>query len=82
MDMMARRMHIAIPEFYVGSVLAITYSEPHAPGKVNKFVGICIERKGSGLRAICVLRNVVNNQGIEVVYELYDPAIQKIECLK
>ncbi|KYM87311.1 39S ribosomal protein L19, mitochondrial [Atta colombica] len=82
MDMMARRIHVAIPEFYVGSVLAITYSEPHAPGKVNKFVGICIERKGSGLRAICVLRNVVNNQGIEVVYELYDPAIQKIECLK
>ncbi|XP_012062929.1 PREDICTED: 39S ribosomal protein L19, mitochondrial-like [Atta cephalotes] len=82
MDMMARRIHVAIPEFYVGSVLAITYSEPHAPGKVNKFVGICIERKGSGLKAICVLRNVVNNQGIEVVYELYDPAIQKIECLK
>ncbi|XP_018044407.1 PREDICTED: LOW QUALITY PROTEIN: 39S ribosomal protein L19, mitochondrial-like [Atta colombica] len=81
MDMMARRMHVAIPEFYVGSVLAITYSEPHASGKINKFVGICIEQKGSGLRAICVLRNVVN-QGIEVIYELYDSAIQKIECLK
>ncbi len=78
---MARRMHVAIPEFYVGSVLAITYSEPHASGKINKFVGICIEQKGSGLRAICVLRNVVN-QGIEVIYELYDSAIQKIECLK
>ncbi|XP_011055047.1 PREDICTED: 39S ribosomal protein L19, mitochondrial [Acromyrmex echinatior] len=82
MDMMARRTHVAIPEFYVGSVLAVTYSEPHAPGKVNKFVGICIERKGSGLRATCVLRNIVNNQGIEVIYELYDPAIQKIECLR
>ncbi|KYQ48879.1 39S ribosomal protein L19, mitochondrial [Trachymyrmex zeteki] len=82
MDMLARRTHVAIPEFYVGSVLAVTYSEPHAPGKVNKFVGICIERKGSGLRATCVLRNMVNNQGIEVIYELYDPAIQKIECLR
>ncbi|KYN00457.1 PREDICTED: 39S ribosomal protein L19, mitochondrial [Cyphomyrmex costatus] len=82
MDMLARRTHIAIPEFYVGSILAITYSEPHAPGKINKFVGICIERKGCGLRATCLLRNMVNNQGIEVLYELYDPAIQKIECLR
>ncbi|XP_011637360.1 39S ribosomal protein L19, mitochondrial [Pogonomyrmex barbatus] len=82
MDMLARRANIAIPEFYVGSILAVTYSEPHAPGKVNKFVGICIERGGCGLRSTCLLRNVVDNQGIEVLYELYDPAIQKIECLR
>lgn len=81
-DMLARRMHIAIPEFYVGSILAVTYSEPHAPGKVNKFVGICIERNGSGLRSTFLLRNIVDNQGIEVCYELYDPAIQKIDCLR
>lgn len=82
MDMLARRVHVEIPEFYVGSVLAVTYSEPHAPGKVNKFVGICIERKGCGLRATCLLRNVVDNQGVDVLFELYDPAIQKIDCLR
>lgn len=80
--MLARRSHIIIPEFYVGSILAVTYSEPHAPGKINKFVGICIERAGWGLRATFLLRNVVDNQGIEVLFELYDPAIQKIECLR
>lgn len=80
--MLARRTHIAIPEFYIGSILAVTYSEPHAPGKVNRFVGICIERQGSGLRAAFLLRNVVDSQGVEVLYELYDPAIQKIECLR
>ena len=82
MDMLARRTRIAIPEFYVGSILAVTYSEPHAPGKVNRFVGICIERKGTGLRSTFLLRNIVDNQGIEVCYELYDPAIQKIDCLR
>ncbi|XP_012530399.1 39S ribosomal protein L19, mitochondrial [Monomorium pharaonis] len=81
-DMLARRTHIAIPEFYVGSVLAVTYSEPHAPGKINKFVGICIERGGCGLRATFILRNVIDNQGLDVLYNLYDPAIQKIECLR
>ncbi|XP_076619644.1 mitochondrial ribosomal protein L19 [Colletes latitarsis] len=81
-DMLARRSVISIPEFYVGSVLAVTYSEPHAAGKVNKFVGICIQREGCGLRASFVLRNIVDGEGVEVRYDLYDPAIQKIVCLR
>lgn len=81
-DMLARRSVITIPEFYVGSVLAVTYSEPHATGKVNRFVGICILREGAGLRASFILRNVVNGEGVEVRYNLYDPAIQKVDCLR
>ncbi|XP_015117394.1 39S ribosomal protein L19, mitochondrial [Diachasma alloeum] len=81
-DMMARRTVLDIPEFYVGSILAVTYSEPHAPGKSNKFVGICIDRKGCGLRAYFLLRNVIDHQGVEVKFDLYDPAIQKIDCLR
>ena len=81
-DMLTRRSLISIPEFYVGSVLAVSYSEPHAAEKVNKFVGICIQREGCGLRAAFILRNVVHSEGVEVRYDLYDPAIQKIECLR
>ncbi|XP_078048593.1 mitochondrial ribosomal protein L19 isoform X2 [Augochlora pura] len=80
--MIARRSVISIPEFYVGSVLAVTYSDPHATGKVNRFVGICIMREGCGLRASFLLRNVVDGEPVEVKYELYDPAVQKIECLR
>ncbi|XP_015171748.1 PREDICTED: 39S ribosomal protein L19, mitochondrial isoform X2 [Polistes dominula] len=82
MDMIARRTQIDVPEFYVGSILAVTYTEPHAPGKVNKFVGICISRKGCGLRASFLLRNVIDNQGIEVSFDIYDPSLQKIDCLR
>ncbi|XP_047358006.1 39S ribosomal protein L19, mitochondrial [Vespa velutina] len=82
MDMIARRSQIDIPEFYVGSILAVTYSEPHAPGKVNRFVGICIQRQGCGLRASFLLRNVVDNQGVEVLFNMYDPSLQKIDCLR
>lgn len=81
-DMLARRSVIAIPEFYVGSILAVTYSEPHATEKINTFVGICIARVFTGLRAAFILRNVVNGEGVEVRYNLYDPAIRKIDCLK
>ncbi|XP_045454673.1 39S ribosomal protein L19, mitochondrial [Melitaea cinxia] len=81
-DMLKRRSQIDIPEFYVGSILAVTISDPHAQGKTNRFVGICIERQGCGLRAEFTLRNVIDHQGIEVRYELYDPTIQSIQVLR
>ncbi|XP_063697039.1 large ribosomal subunit protein bL19m [Culicoides brevitarsis] len=81
-DMLNRRKHIDIPEFYVGSVLAVTTSDPHAEGKTNRFVGICIDKERCGLRTEFTLRNVIDHQGIEVRYEMYDPTIQKIECLR
>ncbi|XP_023939437.1 39S ribosomal protein L19, mitochondrial [Bicyclus anynana] len=81
-DMLKRRSQIDIPEFYVGSILAVTISDPHAQSKTNKFVGICIERKGCGLRAEFILRNVIDHQGVEVRYELYDPMIQSIQVLR
>ncbi|CAG4960241.1 unnamed protein product [Colias eurytheme] len=81
-DMLNRRNQVDIPEFYVGSILAVTISDPHAQGKTNRFVGICIERKGCGLRAEFTLRNVVDHQGVEVRYDLYDPTIQSIQVLR
>ncbi|KOB66985.1 39S ribosomal protein L19, mitochondrial [Operophtera brumata] len=49
---------------------------------IPEFVGICIERKGCGLRAEFTLRNVVDHQGVEIRYDLYDPTIQNIQVLR
>lgn len=62
--------------------MAVTSSDPHADGKVSRFVGICIDRDRCGLRARFILRNCIDHQGVEVVYEMYDPTIQKIEVLR
>lgn len=62
--------------------MAVTSSDVHTPGKTHKFVGICINREGCGLRARFILRNVIDQQGIEILYQLYDPALHKIEVLK
>ena len=43
--------------------MAATVADPHAPGKKNRFVGLCIQRGGHGLRAFFILRNVVDGQG-------------------
>ncbi|XP_040920455.1 39S ribosomal protein L19, mitochondrial [Toxotes jaculatrix] len=81
-DMIRRRKVLNIPEFYVGSILAVTMADPNASGKTNRFVGICIQRGGKGLGATFILRNVIDSQGVEICYELYSPRIRNIEVLK
>jgi len=82
MDMLKRRSVIVIPEFYVGSILAVVATDPYAPGKKNRFVGICIHRTYTGLRATFTLRNIVDGQGVEIMYDMYNPTILVIEVLK
>ncbi|XP_043918632.1 39S ribosomal protein L19, mitochondrial isoform X2 [Protopterus annectens] len=81
-DMIQRRKIIDIPEFYVGSVLAVVMADVYASGKSNRFVGICTQRSGKGLGATFVLRNIIDGQGVEICYDLYSPRIQQIEVLK
>ncbi|KAM6954276.1 large ribosomal subunit protein bL19m [Aplochiton taeniatus] len=81
-DMIQRRKVLNVPEFYVGSILAVTMADPHASGKTNRFAGICIQRGGKGLGATFVLRNIIEGQGVEICYELYSPRIRQVEVLK
>lgn len=48
---------------FSGSILAVTATDPYAPGKKKRFVGICIYRTYAGLRATFTLRNIVDGQG-------------------
>uniref|UniRef100_A0A0K0G2N2 Large ribosomal subunit protein bL19m n=1 Tax=Strongyloides venezuelensis TaxID=75913 RepID=A0A0K0G2N2_STRVS len=81
-DMLNRRMVLDIPEFYVGSILAVTTSDPNLASRRRRFVGICIRREKEGLKHSFTLRNVVDGIGVEIMYELYNPTIFKIETLK
>ncbi|OWF37658.1 39S ribosomal protein L19, mitochondrial-like [Mizuhopecten yessoensis] len=81
-DMLNRRRQIHLPEFYVGSLIAVSAADHFAPNKTNRFVGICIDRFGQGLNHCFILRNVIDGQGVEIKYFLYNPTIQKIEVLK
>jgi len=83
-DMLARREVLEVPEFYVGSVMAVTIADPASPhpNKLSRFVGTCIDRGGCGLRAWLVLRNVVEGMGVEFLYHMYSPTVAKIEVLR
>uniref|UniRef100_A0A7N5KAY6 Large ribosomal subunit protein bL19m n=1 Tax=Ailuropoda melanoleuca TaxID=9646 RepID=A0A7N5KAY6_AILME len=62
-DMLERRKILHIPEFYVGSILRVTTADQYASGKTSQFLGICIQRSGSGLGATFILRNTIEGQG-------------------
>uniref|UniRef100_A0A8C0E7S0 Large ribosomal subunit protein bL19m n=1 Tax=Balaenoptera musculus TaxID=9771 RepID=A0A8C0E7S0_BALMU len=62
-DMLERRKILHIPEFYVGSILRVTTANPYANGKTSQFLGICIQRSGTGLGATFILRNTIEGQG-------------------
>ncbi|GMR54581.1 hypothetical protein PMAYCL1PPCAC_24776, partial [Pristionchus mayeri] len=81
-DMLERRMQLDVPEFYVGSIVAVTTTAPYLGAKEHRFVGICIRREKTGLMHQFTLRNYLEGQGVEVMYELYNPTIRKIETLK
>ncbi|OCT79046.1 hypothetical protein XELAEV_18030142mg [Xenopus laevis] len=81
-DMIERRKVLDVPEFYVGSILAVTMADAYSSGKRNRFMGICIQRSGKGLGATFVVRNVIEGQGVEMRYDLYSPRIQEIQVLK
>ena len=81
-DMIKRRTVIDIPEFYVGSILAVTCSDVYSETKQSKFVGLCIQRTGRLLRSNFTLRNVIDGMGVEIRYDIYNPLILSIEVLK
>lgn len=81
-DMLKRRTVLEIPEFYVGSILAVTLSDQYSETKKSRFVGICIERQGQMKFSTFTLRNIIDGMGCEIRYELYNPLILSIEVLK
>lgn len=81
-DCLRRRKQIEIPEFYVGSVIAVTYSDRFAADKSMRFVGRVICLEGFGTNHKMVLRNKIMESMVSIKIDVYSPFIQKIEVLR
>jgi len=80
MACLKKRKTFNIPEFYAGSILRVTYADKHV-GKL-RFAGRVLYRDGYGPDARFVLRNVIDNEGIEIEFLTYSPLIHQIEVLR
>lgn len=73
-----------IPPFNVGDTIKILVKIPEGPDKVrlHPFEGVVIAKKGSGIRQSFTVRRVSYGEGIERVFPLYSPAIERIEVIR
>ncbi len=50
--------------------------------RLQPFEGVCIAKKGSGLRETMMVRKVSGGVGIERIFPLHSPAIAELEVLR
>ena len=82
-DVIKRKINVRIPFFLAGSYISVTKADPYSPSGESTFVGICIaRRKIKQLASTFILRNVINGIAVEMMYELYSPAMKEIKVLK
>ena len=73
-----------MPEFNVGDTVKVLTKIPEGPDKfrLHPFEGVVIAQNGSGIKLNFTVRKVSFGEGIERVFPLYSPAIERIEIIR
>ena len=72
-----------LPEFKAGDNISVHYKIIEgSKERIQVFRGDVIQRKGSGLTQTFTVRKISNGVGVERIYPLYSPNIDKIEVHK
>lgn len=72
-----------VTDFVVGDTVTVTVKiAEEGKERLQKFTGICIARKGSGLNANFTLRYVNNGYGVERVFPLSSPRLGEIKVIR
>ncbi len=67
-------------DFKVGDTVDVHYRIIEGDKeRIQIFNGTCIARKGSGINASFTVRRLVQGQGVERIFPLHSPRIEKIE---
>ena len=72
-----------VPEFGAGDTLRVHVKVVEGTReRVQVFEGVCIARKNSGLNSAFTVRKISYGEGVERVFPLYSPRIEKIEVVR
>ncbi len=69
-----------VPDFNVGDTVDVaTKIVEGEKERIQVFTGTVIMRKGEGINATFTVRRIVNNEGVERIFPLHSPKIEKLE---
>ena len=73
----------ALPEFKAGDTITVHYKIKEGnKERVQQFQGVVIQRKGNGSTATFTVRKISNNIGVERIFPVASPFIDKVEVNK
>ena len=72
-----------IPTFSIGDTVDVQLKiVEEGKSRLQTFEGIVIARAGSGLRESFTVRKISYGEGVEMVFPLHSPSIEKIKIIK
>jgi len=73
----------ALPAFKAGDTVTVHYKIKEGnKERVQQFQGVVIQRKGAGSTATFTVRKISNNIGVERIFPVASPFIDKVEVNK
>ena len=71
------------PEFRVGDTVKVHYKiKEGAKERIQVFQGIVIQKRGSGISKSFTVRKISNGVGVERIFPLSSPNIDKMEIVR
>jgi large subunit ribosomal protein L19 len=79
----ASQMRTDIPAFTPGDTLAVHVKVIEGnKERIQVFSGVCIKRHDNGINSTVTVRKISNGVGVERIFPLHSPRIEKIELLR
>jgi large subunit ribosomal protein L19 len=76
----AKHLKAKPPEFDIGDIVDVHQRIVEGDKeRIQVFSGTVIMRKGDGINANFTVRRIVNNEGVERIFPLHSPKIEKLE---
>jgi large subunit ribosomal protein L19 len=76
----AKHLKATPPRFEIGDIVDVHQRIVEGDKeRIQVFSGTVIMRKGDGINATFTVRRIVNNEGVERIFPLHSPKIEKLE---
>ena len=79
----ASQLRTDLPDFRPGDTIAVHVKVIEGEKeRIQVFKGVCIAKKGSGINATFTVRKISNGVGVERIFPMHSPRIEKIEVIR